>query len=651
MGFREPASDGAREADGLPLMVLAPGTILRNSYAVEYFAAGGMSIVYLTERQGRRLLVKEVSGGDARRVMSLMQEKSILERLNHPGIVKVHDLFEEHGFYYLVMDYVEGGNLDREIPPQAGVFLRESAVLDWALQLCDIFEYLHSQKPPIIYRDLKPNNIIKDQDNRLHLVDFGIARIFKEHKNHDTEAMGTVFFASPEHFGAAQTDERSDIFTIGATLYYLLTSGKGAQQSLFEYPLVREINQKVSESMERVIAKAVQMEPRERFQSVGELRDALSSTSQKAAGAPGSAPVAVAASSVSGGPRPTQGRAASDKDTRGPGLTESEGYEGNRAAWGVILATLILVLCAWAFVILRGKGAPHGMSAVVSTPPSTIAEVSAPTFSDTTHGTPIDSEPRTSATVRAIHAGGPKGDESLASTTASSVPTAPPATRALTPGPEPTPHPVRTVFVPVTSTPSERHGETAQITPAPVQNPPPTAQVTFPTPDASARAGRGAASAETGTPPAPHPISGLSSSVFREPNGDFEMRIPPGYERIPGPHYAFRNPALQRVIAIIRLEEPRLATLEEVQLRSDEERERSFGRIWDLVRDYPVIGGVRGSASIFRFRNREGTELVHAEVLMMRRPGIFYVFIFETTPDLFIRYRGEFASTLASIRH
>jgi serine/threonine protein kinase len=274
MGFRVPAPDGRRGKDGLPLLVLPEETILKESYTMSYLTVGGMSIVYRGNWQGTTYFVKEVDSLDPRKIVSLSQEKATLERLSHPGIIKVYDFFEQEGFYYLVLEFVEGTSLDKLIAPMANVFLQERIVLDWALQLYGIFEYLHSQNPPIIYRDLKPQNIMKDAQGRIRLVDFGIARVYKDSRGEDTEMMGSAITASPEHYGAKQTDARSDIFTLGATLNYLLTNGKGRGEDHFQFLPIRAINPRASENMERLIMKALEMDPDKRFKSMQEMRRA-----------------------------------------------------------------------------------------------------------------------------------------------------------------------------------------------------------------------------------------------------------------------------------------------------------------------------------------------------------------------------------------
>ncbi|GEM_PF-3100832 len=272
MGFRVPAPDG-RKRENLPVLVLSDGTLLKGCYRTSYLTLGGMCIIYKAIKGSETLLIKEVEASDSQGVISLSQEKATLERLDHPSIVKVFDFFGEEGFYYLVVEYIDGESLDRLVSPIKEVFLQEKVVLEWAMQLYDIFEYLHRQKPPIIYRDLKPQNIIRDRQGKIHLVDFGIARVLKDAKTSDTSPMGTAITASPEHYGGRQTDVRSDIFTIGATLHYLLTNGKH-HGAIFEFPPVRTINGKISENLERVIQKATEIEPEKRYQSIREMRQA-----------------------------------------------------------------------------------------------------------------------------------------------------------------------------------------------------------------------------------------------------------------------------------------------------------------------------------------------------------------------------------------
>jgi len=272
MPFRVPAPDGRKDARDLPVTVLPEGSVLQGGYVLTYLGGGGMSVVYRGKKEDSVYLVKEVDAAEPRHIIALTQEKFMLERMSHEGIVKVYDLVEQDGFYYLVLEFVDGETLDRLIPPQPNVFLQEKVVVDWALQLCAIFEYLHSQSPPVIYRDLKPQNVMKDRSGRIRLIDFGIARNLKEDKTIDTSLLGSLCTASPEHFGAAQTDERSDIYTLGATLHFLLTNGRGTGGQMFVYSSVRSINPRVSETLDGIIRKATEYEPARRYADMKALR-------------------------------------------------------------------------------------------------------------------------------------------------------------------------------------------------------------------------------------------------------------------------------------------------------------------------------------------------------------------------------------------
>lgn len=336
---RLPAGNGLKDPGGYPLTVLPPGTVLNGHYQIDGFhKLGGMSVTYKARQGQRQLLIKEVESGESKSVISLNQERCTLDRLEHPGIVRAHDLFEEKGHYYLVLDFVEGQSLDTLVSPFPDTFLQEEVVLDWALQLCDIFEYLHGQNPPVIYRDLKPKNVIKGKDGKLILVDFGIARIFKDNKSRDTEPMGSAVTASPEHYGMSQTDSRSDIYTLGATLHYLLSNGRGPDEP-FRFKPLRDLNPELSQKIERVIAKAVQPKPEERYQSIGEMRQALLNTREEPL--PTEEPLGPQGSPAKGRPQPAEPTPTSSPP---PYL-----------AWGLVgLLALLLVLS-----LFRGPGTPE----------------------------------------------------------------------------------------------------------------------------------------------------------------------------------------------------------------------------------------------------------------------------------------------------
>lgn len=257
--------------DGTGKTALVDGTVV-NGYRVEYLASGGMSCVYKSEVDGKSVVLKEVAISNTREVPSLMSEKNLLERLDHPGIVGFETFFNQDGYYYLVLEYVNGRPLSIYLTPQHNT--DPDTVADWGVQLCEIFDYLHAQKPPVIYRDLKAENVML-KDGKVVLIDFGIARLHKGERAKDTELMGSPATASPEHYGGAETDARSDIYTLGASLYELLTGGRRKQVGAFQFAPVRDLNPEVSPEIEAVLAKATAFKPEDRYQSALEMRNAL----------------------------------------------------------------------------------------------------------------------------------------------------------------------------------------------------------------------------------------------------------------------------------------------------------------------------------------------------------------------------------------
>jgi serine/threonine protein kinase/N-acetylneuraminic acid mutarotase len=194
-----------------------------------------------------------------------IREALLLTRLHHRAIPTLYDYFFEDGYWYLVMDYIPGSTLAAYLRKQAPLSPLEA--LNYALQLCDVLEYLHNQSPPIIFRDLKPSNIIVIPDGTLMLIDFGIARYFKRGQINDTGDFGSPGYASPEQYhGDGQTDERSDLYSLGVLLHEMITGTRPfASGSMFDPP--RHNNPAISAALSGLVTLATRSEPQYRFQS------------------------------------------------------------------------------------------------------------------------------------------------------------------------------------------------------------------------------------------------------------------------------------------------------------------------------------------------------------------------------------------------
>ena len=275
--------------------MLIPGTVIQGRYRIiRQIGGGGQALVYLAEDTNRGGLraIKELtpdpnaSPQEQQAAYDQFQREAyILAMLNHPNLVQVWGHFRVGDNAYLVMDYIDGLTL-QEIIDQASGFLPEAAVLRWAGQLCDVLDYLHGQHPPIIFRDLKPSNVMLDRSDTVKLIDFGIARLFKPGKKTDTLRMGTMGYAPPEQYeGQGQTDARSDIYSLGAMLHHLLTKRDPTQYPPFSFNTVpsRSLNPAVSPHVEAAITKALAYDRVHRFQSASEMKRAL-------AGAPAPTP-------------------------------------------------------------------------------------------------------------------------------------------------------------------------------------------------------------------------------------------------------------------------------------------------------------------------------------------------------------------------
>ncbi len=272
---------------------LTTGSLLSGRYRiVQLMGEGGFGAVYRAndERfQGSRdVAIKEMSdanlspGEREQALEDFHREANLLVQLNHPNLPHVSDFFEEGGKAYLVMEFIEGKTLEEVLEDAHGP-LDETLVMGWALQLCDVLHYLHGRPQPIIFRDMKPSNVMVTKepgDNRLKLIDFGIARVFKASATRDTTLLGSQGYAPLEQYGRGQSDSRSDIYALGATLYHLMTGSVPADApsrrinpEVFVMP--RQLNPRISEAHEEIILTAMEQDPADRFQSAEAMRNAI----------------------------------------------------------------------------------------------------------------------------------------------------------------------------------------------------------------------------------------------------------------------------------------------------------------------------------------------------------------------------------------
>jgi hypothetical protein len=253
-------------AGGQPDTVpLAPGTLLSNDRyrIIGQVGKGGFGAVYKvadTALGGRALAVKEmINQSNAQEATDAFKREALmLAALQYPALPRIYEHFTQAGRWYLVMDFIEGRTLEEY---QAGQALPLEEVIGYGVQLCAVLDFLHTplpDKPPIIFRDLKPGNIMRKPDGQLVLVDFGIARHFKPGQQTDTTPLGSQGYAAPEQYGKAQTRPQADIYALGATLHCLLT-GRDPSETPFFFAPLRAVNQDLPEDLEVLVAQMVDM--------------------------------------------------------------------------------------------------------------------------------------------------------------------------------------------------------------------------------------------------------------------------------------------------------------------------------------------------------------------------------------------------------
>lgn len=251
------------------------GDFFDERYIVErILGRGGMGTVYLARNinTGTYWAIKEIDLRSEKQI-NLTAEPNLLKKLDHPALPRLFDIIERDGCLYMISDYIDGVSLDKKLAEEGRI--DEEIVVDWGIQLCKALEYLHSIRPnPIIYRDLKPSNIMLAGNGTLKLIDFGTAREYKPQADADTVYIGTRGYAAPEQFGTGQTSAVSDIYSLGVTLHHLLT-GKSPVEAPYRIRPIRYYDQKLSPQLEAIICKCTSEAMEDRYQSVSELMEDL----------------------------------------------------------------------------------------------------------------------------------------------------------------------------------------------------------------------------------------------------------------------------------------------------------------------------------------------------------------------------------------
>jgi len=268
-------------------------TLLKQRYRVlQTIGQGGMGAVYLaqdTQLGDRLVAVKEMSQQNNQQGQNASEgfkrEAHLLASLQHPNLPSIYDHFEESGRWYLVMSFIQGETLEEYLSRAQDQKLPLEEALHIGQELCNVLNYLHTHRPPIIFRDLKPGNIMRSTDGHIYLIDFGIARHFKLGQAKDTANYGSAGYAPPEQYGKAQTTERSDIYSLGATLYELL-SGYDPSRSPFRFPSLQSLVPTLPEQLVNLITQMLEMDEGKRPVSIKVVQQELQQASTSVPSAP-----------------------------------------------------------------------------------------------------------------------------------------------------------------------------------------------------------------------------------------------------------------------------------------------------------------------------------------------------------------------------
>jgi len=260
-----------------PTGQLAPNSLMNKRYVLmKIVGKGGMGAVYKardTLRNNRLIAIKEMSQSNLspqqvlNAIENFKREAHILAGLQHPNLPHIYDYFEENGRLYLVMSFVEGETLDAYLSHAPNKRLSVEETLQIAQVLCRVLDYLHTHRPPIIFRDLKPGNVMRTFHGQFYLIDFGLARHLTPGQIQDVAGYGSRGYAPPEQYSGSPSTTRSDIYSLGATLYHLL-SGYGPAHAPFSLPQLKSRVSNLPESLVRLITQMLALGEEERPASI-----------------------------------------------------------------------------------------------------------------------------------------------------------------------------------------------------------------------------------------------------------------------------------------------------------------------------------------------------------------------------------------------
>src|SRR5712692_6502491 len=282
----QPLQNQGGNKSGLTTGLLVYNHLLKQRYRIiNPVGQGGFGAVYKAAdlQFGNRLVaIKEMSQSSlspqelVEATEAFKREALLLAGLTHPNLPRIYEQFTDMGRWYLVMDFIEGETLEEHLDKLKDGKLPVEKVLEIGIQLCNVLEYLHLRQPPIIFRDLKPANVMLTIYGHVYLIDFGIARHFKPGQAKDTTALGSTGYAAPEQYGKAQTTPRADIYALGVTLHQLL-SGKDPSDTPFQFASLQLLSHPVLARLEKLILQMVQMDASKRPANIAVIKQELQS--------------------------------------------------------------------------------------------------------------------------------------------------------------------------------------------------------------------------------------------------------------------------------------------------------------------------------------------------------------------------------------